>query len=74
VLGLAQDEYRTSQQARINKQAAFLNMITTLATTGTGINQSDRTQTTSQPAFSVGLDLGMLALAGARYFGPAPTG
>jgi hypothetical protein len=68
VLGLAQDEYRTSQQARINRSAAFLNMITTLATTGTGISQTDITQTQSQPAFSVGLDLGMLALAGAKLY------
>lgn len=65
VLGLAQDEYRTTQQARINKQAAFLNMITTLATTGTGINQTDRIQTSKQPAFQVGLDIGQLALAAA---------
>ena len=63
MLGLAQDEYRTTQQARINKQAAFLNMITTLATTGIGINQTDRVQTSKQPAFSTSLDLGTIIAA-----------
>ena len=58
VLGLAQDEYRASRQSRINKQAAFLQMITTLATVGPGINQTDRVQTASEPAFQVSLDLG----------------
>jgi len=63
VLGLTQDEYRTSQQAKINKIAAFQNMITTLATTGIGINQTDKVSTSREPAFQVGLDLGTVAAA-----------
>lgn len=70
VLGLTQDEYRTSQQARINKIAAFQNMIVTLATTGTGINQSDRTTVQQGPAFTVGLDLGSVISGVAGMVGP----